>query len=486
MEDTLRSLAIAIDDAANKNDSEKLEHLISRCQACTNDQSLNKAVLLFYQANCYASLAVIKSDKNRWSWQEKETLAQVLCLRHSVSEASFDGIERINKAKIFTNLGNSLNSLGRFIEAIRYWDLALNELPNFAMALGNKGIGVFEYAISLYDKGHSTILIHEASKLLERAISSGSLWDSGPDNVAEAAFLRYKTRSSAFLANVEFNPEFDLNGFSLGRSKAERIYRRWVLDRKLFLSPLNDAMDLSVAAADTIHLPDHRYNLPDKPKYPNYFNILKQEFITARYALFEAKTGKQKHFSDTDTLLINGYDGVYFGYRNEQMKIAYKLAYSILDKVALFINEYFLVGLPPVQVNFKKIWEQEKKGVATLRPIFVDRENWPLRGLYFLSKDLFDESFLASSLPEAKQLADLRNKAEHRFLSLQELPFNVESTDNHVYVTVDVFEQKVIRVLSMAREALIYLSLAMHTEESIRWADDDAEGLIFEVPSEPL
>lgn len=485
MEDTLLSLAIEIDDAAEKNDSEKLENLVSRCQVLTNDQSFNKSILFFYQANCHASLASIRSDRNRWSWQENETLSQVLCLRRSVSEASFDAIDRINKAKIFTNLGNSLNSLGRFIEAIRYWDLALNELPNFAMALGNKGIGVFEYAISLYDTGHSTILAHEASKLLKRAISRESLWDSGPDDAAKTAFLRYKNRSTSFLTDVEFNSEFELEGFSLGKSKAERTYRSWVLDRKLFLSPLNDAVSFSVAAADTIHLPSHRYNLPDTPRYPNYFNILKQEFITARYALFEARTGKPKHFSDTDTLLINGYDGVYFGYRNEQMKIAYKLAYSILDKVALFINEYFMVELPPGQVNFKKIWEQEKKGKLTLRPIFVDRENWPLRGLYFLSKDLFDENFLASSLPEAKQLAELRNKAEHRFLSLQEFAFNVESTENHIYVTVDAFEQKVIKVLSMAREALIYLSLAMHREEGMRWADDE-DALIFEVPSEPL
>ncbi|MNR07042.1 hypothetical protein D3C85_1231430 [compost metagenome] len=122
----------------------------------------------------------------------------------------------------------------------------------------------------------------------------------------------------------------------------------------------------------------------------------------------------------------------------------------------------------------------------TLNAVFESSNNWPLRGLYFLSKDLFEESFIESSLPDAQELTDIRNLAEHRFLSLQEFPFNVTSTEVHSYITIEDFQNKVKRILSMAREALIYLSLSMHSEELRRQIDEEDDQIILPVPSEPI
>lgn len=51
---------------------------------------------------------------------------------------------------------------------------------------------------------------------------------------------------------------------------------------------------------------------------------------------------------------------------------------------------------------------------------FSGRKNWPLRGLFSLSKDIFDPEFKETAAPDAQMLDDLRNAAEHRFLSLHE------------------------------------------------------------------
>ena len=43
-----------------------------------------------------------------------------------------------------------------------------------------------------------------------------------------------------------------------------------------------------------------------------------------------------------------------------------------------------------------------------------------------------------------------------------------ESTETHRLVSLGDFQDKTLRLLKMAREALIYLSLAMHREEALR------------------
>lgn len=77
-------------------------------------------------------------------------------------------------------------------------------------------------------------------------------------------------------------------------------------------------------------------------------------------------------------------------------------------------------------------------------------------------------------------MASLRNRIEHRFLSLQDYPATGQNTDTHSYITIADFEDKTLRILSMAREALIYLSLAMHREEALHEFDDSSfNGLQF-------
>ena len=132
--------------------------------------------------------------------------------------------------------------------------------------------------------------------------------------------------------------------------------------------------------------------------------------------------------------------------------------------------------MTPSEVNFRKVWSRKASGnTLELRPTFRDRSNWPLRGMYFLSKDLYDRDSLEYSEPDAVDLAALRHQAEHRFLSLQESEDGA-SSDTHRLISVTGFEGRTLRLLKMAREALIYLSLAMHREETLRVeaSQDDA------------
>ncbi|MCJ8321557.1 MAG: LA2681 family HEPN domain-containing protein [Colwellia sp.] len=480
-------LGIDIDSAMENNNVSSLTTLIEKCDSMLGSEEPHlRPIILFYKANIYSSLTALKSHEPEytWSWQQTEKVLEILNLRRAISDSEFPKLDPIFQCKVYTNLGNSLNQFGRFIEAIKAWNSALNLKPNFAMALGNKGVGLTHYARTLYDYGHAGIMVAHAVDELKEAISKGALWDSGLHPEAEGYFRENCLSAEKHLESIEYKFDFDLNQWPIGDGKTEAEYRTWCLDKNLFLSPLNDVTKLTVSARDVLHLPSHTYKIEEEARFPNYFNIMKQEYITARFMFFESLDNYNEHASDKDVLLINGFDGAQFGYRAEQLKIAFRLAYSIFDKVALFLNEYYCVGLKINAVSFRKIWGQRKNKKFEINSRFQGSKNWPLRGLYYLSKDLFDDDFDDVALPEAKELAGLRNRIEHRYVSLQVYTAPVDNTDMHSYISIDEFKLKTLRIMSMAREALVYLSLAMHREEEIRNIENDR--VSFPIQSSPI
>jgi hypothetical protein len=51
---------------------------------------------------------------------------------------------------------------------------------------------------------------------------------------------------------------------------------------------------------------------------------------------------------------------------------------------------------------------------------FKDYANWPLRGLFWLSKELFDHQVKRTTGPDARELYDIHNALEHKFLQVHE------------------------------------------------------------------
>ena len=103
------------------------------------------------------------------------------------------------------------------------------------------------------------------------------------------------------------------------------------------------------------------------------------------------------------------------------MKAAFRIAYSLFDKIAYFLNDYLCLSIPEKQVTFRTVWYEKRKKEKGLSHIFQKRENnWSLRGLFWLSKDLFEDmsEFKESIEPDAQELSDIRNHLEHKYLKL--------------------------------------------------------------------
>lgn len=485
---TLNEIAIAIDAALDNQNLEELEKLAEQCQQqFSKFEGKDRALLKYFEANAYGAINQIqnKNDANyAWSWERPHTVAELLALRQAIIEPDFDELDEYRRCQIYTNLGNCLNTLGRFVEALEAWNKALTICPVFAMAAGNKGHGLAYYARAVYDEGHKDIIFAAARDSF--AITLGkALWDVTERQAARPGFKRLHDQLSEMLIEIKYDEDRDLDQWSLGETEPEKHYRRWCLDHQLFLTPLNDVLNSSVAVRDVFHLPNHQYDVSDTVRFPSYFNLMKQEYVSARYWLYKSFEEPGANFVDKGVRLMDGNDGVRYGHHAEELRAAFRGAYSIFDKVALFLNEYFGVGLAPNQVSFRNVWYEKKIPRAAL----VERRNWPLRGLYYLSKDLFDEELNLVATPDARQIAQLRNRNEHRFLSLQKFVTGETSSDDvHQYILIGDFQDRVLRTLRMARAALIYLSLAMHREEELRKEEkkDKTDGLIVSVFGVPI
>ena len=195
---------------------------------------------------------------------------------------------------------------------------------------------------------------------------------------------------------------------------------------------------------------------------------MKQEYVSARYRLYRATHEDDPAFIMRDVLMLDCGEGQALGHYTEELRSTFRSSYAIFDKIGLFLNDYLQLRIDTRNVYFRGVWyERSNCGNTEIRREIQDRRNLPLRGLYYLSKDLYDEDFKDVAEPHAAHLAQLRQQIEHRFLSFLHYG-EKESTETHQWISTDDFRDRALHLLKMTREALIYVSLAMHVEEHSR------------------
>ncbi len=440
-----------------------------------------RAVLEYFIANAWDNRRQFRHRdvSAAWLWEQPELLEQIYHLRAAGQSKGFEKLAEVRRCQVLTNLGNQLSAVGRFVDARRTWNRALSIDPHFGMALGNRGAGLADYARSHYDAGHQAVLLYFAHTDLNAALLSTASYHGENQQAAQAYFAAQKQDIEKAIQVDRVKRSLKLDGHGLGKSADERSYRRWALREGLFLNPLNDLGPHAIAAHDILSLPDHTTSIGEPPTLIGFFNQMKQEFVSARWLLYKGLYSRSAHFSDHHVALYNTLDYPTYGLAIEKIKAAYRIAYSLFDKIAFFVNDYAKLGLDPRQVYFRTIWYENPRDVKSgIRKVFDQSRNLPFRGLYWLAKDLFDPALQDVMEPEAKALYAIRNHLEHSYLKVHETlktksqraHYDAAWSDRLAYsVQRSDFEDKAIQLLRLARSGLIYLCLGMHREERRRY-----------------
>lgn len=458
--------------------------------------STQTTILDYYLSNAWSNRRELEreADKDDWQWEQPEIEKQITHLRRAHGSDGFRELDVIRRCQILTNLGNLLNTVGRFVEAIGYWDEAIAVLPTFGMAQGNRGHGLIYYAHSLYDDGQQPIFLRHAHIGLQTALSSDPDDVAGVDHWARDGFSERLAWLEATLVPEFLSKGTEMEEFPLGDSEDEIRYRQWCLQNRLFLNPLNDLGPHSIAAHDVLGTPSIVVKRGEGLHFQGFYNQLKQEYVSARYLFYEGTTSTKPHFSDKGVLLINTLDYPCYSLAVEKVKVAFRIAYSLLDKVSFFLNYYLPLGIPERNVSFRSFWYIDQKRQRGLRPEFDACDNWPLRGLFWLSKDLFEiaPEFRECLEPDAQEIDLVRNHAEHKYLKLHDQLWAGPTDEGRAFsgrpdslafsVYRSHFTAKVLRLMKMARAGLIYLSLAIHAEEKKREQSRPKKGLVLPMP----
>jgi len=440
--------------------------------------SSRRAELHYFEANAWeVSRLQSRAGADLWSWPQPEFEKQIVHLRWALKHGETSDLLVYRKCQIRSNLGNLMSHCGRIVDALAYWDEAIATDQRAGMPRGNRALGLEQYARLVHDRGHKALLLREAYAEVNRAL------DLSLEGSAMSVFASAKVRMEANVPPGFFDGRPLKWRDTKRRSKEEVAYRRWCLHERLFLNDLNDLGSLPIAVADVLTLPGIVAPLGEGPSLLGFFNQMKQEFVSARYLCYESVHSAAPHFSDRDVLLVNTLDYPSYSLAGEKGKLTCRVAYSLFDKVAFFLNEYPNLGIPHKQVSFRGIWTEGKGSARRLRAAVHRPRNLPLQGLFWLAKDLYEEEpgFTDAIEPDAQEIAAIRNHLEHKYLKLHssewpgppdpanEIARSLADTLAHSLCRSD-FEGRVLRLLRIARAALIYLSLAVHTEEAERAA----------------
>ena len=430
----------------------------------------DKMIFHYNVANGWSYLQRLTQDLNSvkfWEFDCPELDQQIMNLRLALKNSE-TVIDDFNKCQILTNLGNLFSHLGRFSEAQNYWQEALSILPDFSMAIGNIGFGLSHYAKVLYDTGQQLVLFQFAYKYLNQGINQ---------DIYEEAKQSFKQQILDLEAHIGKKNLIDLpdqKDYKLGKSKGETLYRKWCLDNKLFLNPLNDISVEAVAGQDCLYLPSMILKLDQPPIYHTIFNQIKQEYVSARFLLYEGIYQKKFHFSDRGNIQMDTLDYSTYSLSIEKVKIAFRICYSLFDKIGFLLNDYLELNCLPDKVTFRNIWYlYENKKPKSLNKRISTIKNWPFRGLYWLSKDLFEKNFALTIEPDAQEIATIRNFIEHKSFKTVEFGFSGLTDDGLTYsISRNEFERKTLKLFTLARAAIIYLSLGINLEEKKKIKDN--------------
>lgn len=484
---SLDEYARLIDGAMDAGDEDSVQNLLEKLNNLP-EHGFNKIELSkigFFKANCYSALRQLKNRHLSWGWDDPELESEIYYLRvarNILSEIPLKEDRTDLRFRVSTNLANALNHVGRFVEAIDLWDKVLSEDPDYAMSVGNRGIAFLWYGKYLYDPGHQRIFLNESYHKIKRAIKLG-LEDHAAVEMQE--WLDHLLELHDW-ESFHFQPENE----SRGDSEREKSYRTWCLNHKLFLNPLNDLWKDDIAANDvltfpslTVKLENSRRGMP--PEVYGIYNQLKQEYVSARYMLFDAINESQEgvHFADKRVKLYDMLD--YRNYRLwiEKVKMAFLGVHAIFDKIAYLINEYLELNQPARRISFKTCWFNNGKAGDGFVPAFDASQNWPLRGLYWISKEFVGEKEISSSLqPDAWHIAEIRNHIAHKYLKV----FDHSLVDTKSWRCAKGHEweypisereliNQTLKLLNLVRSALIYVSLAAYDEERRKLSEIDDE-----------
>lgn len=369
------------------------------------------------------------------------------------------------EVQLLVNLGNSLDTFGRGIEAIHAYDKALRLNKNFPMAVANRAKALRAFA-EISDKYRASIYImayQDIKSVLDdpKLVQVGGL-EAKKAFERELAYIESRFQDKSLLKKNIKHPRYKTKGLT----KFENYYLDFCSQERLFLNFHIHDDHCEAAIEDPVFIRlvtkvddnDTFYNLAKQ------LNQIKEDYAVARLNLVQSQY-KQKAFDNISrrTSYVYALDYSQFNLYIGLLKSAFKDAFNILDKIAVFINDYYQLGFKENDIYFDSIRGKGRKASIweendVIRKEILNSENLSLYALYDIYRDFKSNRH--------RRTQNIRNALTHRRLVVfDSLLVSVEDkTDKH-NIDSDTLLKETIDLMRLTKAAIIYLINFVNTEE---------------------
>jgi hypothetical protein len=419
------------DDLVLSNDFTGLEKHLKEITSNQYEFDSTFVEAQFYYAigNCYSSL----HHPNRSKWYSSDQTKIAISYRKSLAKInSLESSPITNQLKsmVSTNLANHLSSQGRALCCIELYDNAIR-INNNPVAYVAKARNELFIAESIYDGGHRGYHYYVASTLLDE------LKQFEKNLEVEQ---RIPIESGGILYNFKqwFDESFDVNSFDYFKeykrefkSGEQKVYLRWCGDKRLFLNDLNDVCVQEIVYQDILGLSSFTQGLnpflneTDQLVYHGNYDEIKNDFCYARYLMHQAslQEHESQHFFNQTFPHVETGCGVLDNLKVSHYKSAFKILYSLFDKIAYFIHRYFDLNdiSKDAQINIDKLFKKLNKSKSWQpNDKLDDGKNFFINALFFILQDIRNvaghESISEWVDPDSQKFSNIRNAIEHRSL----------------------------------------------------------------------
>ncbi|MBO0180139.1 LA2681 family HEPN domain-containing protein [Vibrio parahaemolyticus] len=424
---------LRVDELTDDNDVEGMQNFISTFDMFTPvfEDDYREAEFNYMLGNAYSLLNVPQQKE----WFSPELNKVIIHFKKALSllkKRNIDDIYQITlESQISTNLGNYLSQQGRFMCAKKFWQrgILLNNQP-----IAHTAMYQSERYIAHYLQ-HDTPKAHYHYYLAYQSLKSRLELPNDPTKFNDSCLIFGNEWTETFKSWFEKN--FDESEFERfyepydkrELNEKEIDYLAWCSDSHLFIDELEISELRYARHPDSLSLPpiSSKLNLTlshnEELVYHANFDEIKNDFCYARHLIFTAldtDNDEQSFFNST----FQKIDDMTYSIDNikaQNLKSAFKILYSLFDKIAYFINHFY--NLNALEKDRKISFESLFKKLGSNKqwqphPKLAESKNQFLHALFYILKDLRDindqESVSDWLNPELTKICEIRNFIEHR------------------------------------------------------------------------
>jgi hypothetical protein len=416
-----------------------------------------KSTLHYNVANGYTSLFEMIDWKSGNIDIPKSINLQKVKEHFRIVLSYIDGQDANFKIQVLVNYANCLDTLGRCLESLDIYDEALEIDNTFSMAIANRAKAMKFFAeVSGHYRGPIYV---EAYQAIRSVINDPNLIKIGGLRAKigfkkEMEFIESLFKDKTMLDQQLTHHNYDDKGFS----DFEKFYIDFCSRENLFLNFHIHHTKCQGAIEDPIFIRiitkanenNKFYNLAKR------INQIKEDYATSRLLLVQSLYRKE----DIDnlsklTLYANCSDYSQFNLYMGLLKSSFSEAYNVLDKIAVFINDYYDMGIPQNHIYFASIWHKNN----IIRDELLQTKNISLFALYDIYQD-----FLSG---EYSKIQNIRNSLTHRRLVIYDSTLaKWDNIDDDCNIGYNSMFESTIFLLRLVKASVIYLINFVNIKEA--------------------